>query len=253
VVDKESGACSPSGTRYLLDQGWLHGDGVIVGEPGNSQITTVHRGLYRFRLQIHGEATHTGMQAWEQGTQGRNAILDMARVTVALAEISLPAVSTPAFARRRSMLTFPTLIKGGSGINVVPASCEAYGHARLLPEISAHEVRRVIGEQLERLSITAYCLDDLVSVPAAETDQEAEIVQTLAGAAETITGRRPPLQGCGPACDGWMFITRGILTVCGYGVTCGGAHGADEWVDLASLRSITEVYAHAMVHFLGSR
>jgi succinyl-diaminopimelate desuccinylase len=250
VVDEESGACSPYGTRYLLEQGWLDGDSVIVGEPGNTQITTAHRGLYRFRLQIQGEATHTGMQAWEQGTRGHNAILDMARVTVALANISLPGASTTAFPRRRSMLTFPTLIKGGSGINVVPASCEAYGDARLLPGISSHEVRKVIEEQLKRLSITAYRLDDLVSVPAAETDQDAEIVQTLARAAETITGRRPPLQGCGPACDGWMFITRGIPTVCGYGVTCGGAHGADEWVDLESLRSITEVYAHAILHFL---
>lgn len=42
------------------------------------------------------------------------------------------------------MLTFPTLIHGVSGINVVPALCEAYGDARLLPGLSAERVRELI-------------------------------------------------------------------------------------------------------------
>jgi len=47
-----------------------------------------------------------------------------------------------------------------------------------------------------------------------------------------------------------MFLTRGIPTVCGYGVTCGGVHGADEWVDIESLRQITEVYATTIKNYL---
>ena len=96
-----------------------------------------------------------------------------------------------------------------------------------------------------------YRLDDLLIVPAAETNPQAEVVQTLATAVEALTGTQPRLEGSGPACDGWMFIRRGIPTVCGYGVTCGGVHGADEWVDLESLRRTTEIYAHTILHFLG--
>jgi acetylornithine deacetylase/succinyl-diaminopimelate desuccinylase-like protein len=47
-----------------------------------------------------------------------------------------------------------------------------------------------------------------------------------------------------------MFLARGIPTVCGYGVTCGGVHGADEWVDLESLRRVTEIYAHTVLSYL---
>jgi hypothetical protein len=54
----------------------------------------------------------------------------------------------------------------------------------------------------------------------------------------------------GPACDGWMFLARGIPTVYGYGVTYGGVHGADEWVDLESLRRVTEVYALTILSYL---
>jgi acetylornithine deacetylase/succinyl-diaminopimelate desuccinylase-like protein len=248
VVDEEPGACSPYGTKYLLKQGLLNGDAAIVGEPGNHMIAIGHRGLYRFRLTIYGEAAHTGIRAWEQGTRGHNAILDMARVSLALAESDLPCSSSLAFPKRKSVLTFPTLIRGGSGINVVPSSCEAYGDVRLLPGTSPEEIKRLIKEQLERLSIHSYHLDDLLEVPAAETNPQAEIVQTLAATIEAITGLRPRIEGSGPACDGWMFITRGISTVCGYGVTYGGVHGADEWVDLESLRSTTQVYAQTILH-----
>jgi len=117
--------------------------------------------------------------------------------------------------------------------------------------MTVDEIREFIKEQLVRLAITSYRLDDVLFVPAAETDPHAEIVQRLARAVETITDMRPRIVGSGPACDGWMFITRGIPTVCGYGVACEGVHGADEWVDLASVRSITEVYAHTMLSFCG--
>jgi succinyl-diaminopimelate desuccinylase len=175
----------------------------------------------------------------------------MARVALALSAYPFPQTASKAFPGRKSVLTFPTLIRGGSGINVVPSQCEAYGDVRLLPGLSADSVRELVREQLQKLSIEVYQLDDLLVVPAAETDPQAAIVQTLATAVETITGARPRVEGSGPACDGWMFMTRGIPTVCGYGVACGGVHGADEWVDLESLRKVTEVYAHTILDYCG--
>jgi succinyl-diaminopimelate desuccinylase len=251
VVDEEPGACSPFGTQYLLDQGLLSGDAAIIGESlARIKVSIAHRGLYRFRLSIKGEATHTGLKAWEQGRQGRNAILDMVQIAHALSEHPLPQTHSEAFPGRKSVLTFPTLIHGGSGINSVPDLCEAYGDVRLLPGLSADAVKRTIQEHLTALSIENYRLDDLIVVPAAETNAQAEIVRTLATSIEAITGIRPRLEGSGPACDGWMFLTQGIPTVCGYGVTCGGVHGADEWVDLESLRRVTEIYAHTVLSYL---
>jgi succinyl-diaminopimelate desuccinylase len=199
----------------------------MIGEPGEDKVSIAHRGLYRFRLRIQGEATHTGLRAWEQGQQGRNAILDMVRIALALSEHSLPQTHSEAFPDRKSVLTFPTLIHGGSGINIVPDFYEVYGDVRLLPGLSADVVKPTIQEHLTALSIEDYRLDDLIVVPAAETSAQAEMVRTLATSIEAITGTRPRLEGSGPAYDGWMFLARGIPTVCGYGVTCGGAHGAD--------------------------
>ena len=68
-----------------------------------------------------------------------------------------------------------------------------------------------------------------------------------------VSGVKLRTEGAGPACDGWMFITRGIPTVCGDGAACGGVHGADEWVDLKSVRSVTEIYAQTIMQYLNQK
>jgi acetylornithine deacetylase/succinyl-diaminopimelate desuccinylase-like protein len=103
------------------------------------------------------------------------------------------------------VLPFPTLIRGGSGINVVPSSCEAYGDVRLLPGTSPEEIKRLITERLERFSIPNSQLDDLLEVPAAETHPQAEVVQTQPAAVAVITGTQPRVEGSGPACAMRIF------------------------------------------------
>lgn len=250
VVDEESGACSAFGTRYLLDRGLLHGDAAIVGEPGDRKIATGHRGVYRFRLQTHGEGVHTGLKEWEEGTRGRNAVVDMARLAISLAACSLPYTPSATFPGRKPVLTFPTLIRGGNAVNMVPEMCEAYGDVRLLPGSSEEAIRQALTICLDQHADISYQFETVAFVPSAEIPQHAEIVQCLATNVEAVTGQTLRREGGGPACDGWMFISRGIPAVCGYGVACGGVHGADEWVDIESLRNVTKVYAQTIMHYL---
>lgn len=249
VVDEETGASSPYGTRFLLEQGYLDGDAAIIGEPGDNKIATGHRGVYRFRIRTRGESVHTGMKEWEKGTRGHNAILDMSRIIQALSRLSLPHKPSPAFPGRKNVLTFPTLITGGSGVNVVPEACEAYGDIRLMPGVSLEEVRKTIEGYLAPLDVF-YELQEIVFVPATETSSHTEIVKALTQSIHEVTSTSPRMEGAGPACDGWMFSMRGIETICGYGVACGGVHSADEWIDLDSLRSVTEIYARTILRYL---
>jgi len=250
VVDEESGACSPFGTRYLLEQELLRGDAVLVGEPGDRKVAIGHRGVYRFKMRTQGESVHTGLKEWEFKTRGHNAAVDMARIIQALSSCPVPHTPSDAFPGRKNVLTFPTLIQGGSSVNMVPESCEAYGDLRLMPGISANDARHMIERCLGPLGL-AYELHEVGFVPAVETLRSALIVETLAQSIEEVTGMKPRVEGAGPACDGWMFSTRGIETICGYGVECGGVHGADEWVGLASLQSVTEIYARTILNYLG--
>ncbi len=107
VVDEETGACSPYGTQYLLEQVGLRGDAAIVGEPGDRKVAIGHRGLYRFKVRTRGESVHTGLQEWEFKTRGRNATLDMVRIIQALSSCTFPHTPSEAFPGRKNVLTFP--------------------------------------------------------------------------------------------------------------------------------------------------
>src|SRR5579884_368410 len=239
VVDEEAGACSPYGTRYLLEQGLLRGDAAIVGEPGDRKIATGHRGVYRFHLRTFGETVHTGLKEWEMGAKGHNAAVDMASLSLALARFQIPYMPSASFPGRRPVLTFPTLVSAGKTINMVPDRCDAYGEIRLLPGITEEEIRRHLTQCLDETGIS-YTLETVAYVPAAEIPLDAEVVRVLSASIEAITGKTLRREGAGPACDGWQFMAHGIPAVCGYGVACSGVHGADEWASLSSLHEVTK-------------
>ena len=138
VVDEETGACSPYGTQYLIDQGCVP-KACFIGEHGSKYVRTAQRGGYRFKIITKGEAVHTGVSAWERGEMGHNAVVDMAKIIEALQGLEIPFKQAKMFEGRKPMFTFPTKISGGVAMNVVPALCEAYGDVRLLPGIATHK------------------------------------------------------------------------------------------------------------------
>jgi acetylornithine deacetylase/succinyl-diaminopimelate desuccinylase-like protein len=105
--------------------------------------------------------------------------------------------------------------------------------------------------QLDALPGLDYALDRLLFVPAVEIAPDEKIVRVLAQHAAAITGQTPTTLGCGPWNDGWMFITRGIPAVCGFGPNGAGVHGPDEYVTLDSVIDTTRIYARAVIDFLG--
>ncbi len=249
VVDEETGACSPYGTQYLLDQGCVP-KACLIGEHGSQFVRTAQRGSYRFKLSTKGEAVHTGVSAWERGEIGHNAVVDMAKIIEALQGLEIPYKQSRMFVGRKPVFTFPTKILGGVAMNSVPASCEAYGDVRLLPGNSDAQVKILMVERLQKLGIP-YEIQDLIYVPAVEIDPHDPLVTSLQKSVKAVMGYIPEPKVSGPATDGWMMVKRDIPTIMGFGPDGGGEHGKGEWVDLESLQKITEVYARFIVDYLG--
>lgn len=251
VVDEEPGACSKLGTQFLLNNG-VRAKAAIVAEPG-TQIGIGHRGGYRFKLTTHGEAVHTGTTAWQNKEKGKNAVYDMMKVIGALQEWDLPFKSARAFAGKKPVFSFPTLISGGTAINIVPELCEAYGDVRLMPGNSDKQVKFWIEERLKKLGKVSYDLDDLLFVPAVEIDEKEEVVEAMRNSYEQLLQKRPRIEGVGPWNDGWMFITRDIPTIVQVPLESGGSHSELEWVNLASLQQFTTSLTLTVLQFLGIR
>ncbi|OGY17797.1 MAG: hypothetical protein A2900_00195 [Candidatus Chisholmbacteria bacterium RIFCSPLOWO2_01_FULL_50_28] len=252
VVDEEPGGCSEFGTAYLLKQG-IRAKAAIIGKPGTSKIAIGNRGGYRFRLTTFGEAIHTGIRAWERKEAGRNAILDMAKAIVSLENLEIPYKPARAFIGRSPVFTFPTKISGGLSINSVPDKCVAYGDVRLMPGNSDKQVKIWIREKLTSIPGLRYELSDLLFVPSVEIDRKEEVVEVLAKHVREVFGFSPKIEGSGPWCDAWMLVTNDIPTVSGFGPDGAGYHGVNEWIDLESLRKVTEIYARVIVDYLGTR
>lgn len=252
TVDEEPGACSEFGTQFLLKQG-IRARAAIIGEPGTHKISIGTRGGYRFKLTTFGESIHTGRRAWERKEAGKNAIVDMARAALALENMEIPFKPARAFQGRSPVLTFPTKISGGISVNSVPDRCVAYGDVRLMPGNSDKQVKIWIREKLASFPGLRYELDDLLFVPAVEIDRKEEIVEILNKHAKAVLNTAPKIEGSGPWNDAWMLVTHDIPTVSGFGPEGDGYQGVNEWVDLASLQKVTEIYALVIMDYLGVR
>lgn len=250
VVDS-IGASSHYGTEYLLKKG-ITAKAAILGKPGTGKLCIGHRGGYRFRITTIGESIHTGRGAWERKEKGRNAVLDMARVAVALQSMELPYKPARAFPGRIPVFTFPTKISGGKMMYMVPDRCVAEGDVYLMPGNSDCQARLWIEDCLrEHCPDVVYELESLAYIPSVEIAKTEEIVERLLRNATEVLGVKPKVAGSGPWNEAWMLVTRDVPTVAGFGPDGENGHGIDEYVDLASLRNVTKIYARTITEYLG--
>ena len=145
-----------------------------------------------FSRADHGEVTHTGVKAWEQRRRGRNCHPRQGETSPGecCACTTGHAISSIPQPHVRADVSHPhsrgKWHQWGARAHVKHMAMCAYstGWQQMRSKHSSTE-------QLARLAIRTYQLVDVLFVPAAETTPQAEIVQTLALAVETITGVRP--------------------------------------------------------------
>ncbi len=253
VVDEESGASSPLGVRYLLDQGLLKAMGAIYTYASDI-ICVGHRGLMRIILGATGKAIHTGSTAWSQGRGGVNAVTGLAAILVELERLRLPAPSHPAFEGLGCTLTPGTLFQGGEYESMVPAYAEAMIDVRLMPGQEDSEVLSAIQQVIDAETAQRPGLKVSIgvknNVPGAAIPLDHPLVQAAQYYAHIITGREWSAMGAGPANEGYMLIGAGIPTLCGFGPHGDNAHAPNEWVDLASLPDTLAMYAGTIHDYL---
>ena len=86
---------------------------------------------------------------------------------------------------------------------------------------------------------------------AAVYNLDTDIARTLAASHRTQFGtdiKTAPLTG---VIDNRMFELYYGIPNCCYGATGGDYHGADEWVDLDSVRQVTKVLAATLIGWCG--
>lgn len=246
VVDEESGADSKLGAKFLLDKG-LSATSAIYTYPGVETVTIGHRGGVRLWVEATGEAVHTGSKSWQNREKGANAIEAISQFIGLLSEIKMKG-SHSLFPGYEFVLT-PTLIEGGVGESIVPDKAKVLIDARLLPNNNNDEYISKITELAKKLETQKISFDIKIknNVPAAVIKPNEKIVKILKRLDKEVMGIVPDIRGCGPWNEGYMFIRKGIPTICGFGAEGDGVHSADEYLKLDSLPKILEMYVRAAI------
>lgn len=246
VPDEETGATGTLGIKYLQREGLLQGAGAIYTYSGN-QITLGHRGLLRYRLTCQGESVHTGLDEWQDGVAGANAVTGMSRLLVALEDQRFAHSTIPYFDRYRPLITPGTVISGGTSVNIVPNACEALVDIRTTPELGLAEMQSLLDELIATLEANhpklCYRYELMNNLPAVISDEQSAIFPTLRDAAAEVRGEVPPYVVAGPANEGYLLIEAGIPTVCGFGPIGENAHAIDEYVEVDSLAQTALIFA----------
>jgi glutamate carboxypeptidase len=128
--DEEIG--SPSSAQKLGELARTSRLGLVFecGGPEGSVVTS-RRGLDRYRLEIHGEAGHSGTH---QGTK-ESAVVELAQQILKLEALNDPKSGISLNVGR---------IKGGAAVNIIPAEAEAELEVRFFEEQKGKEIEQRI-------------------------------------------------------------------------------------------------------------
>jgi succinyl-diaminopimelate desuccinylase len=233
------------GAAFLLEQGHVAPDAVIVGEPTSLRLVRAQRGACWIQVVTKGVAAHGS--APERGV---NAILHMAEVIRRLRG-SLPDVT-------HEVLGGPSInvgtVVGGEKVNMVPARCRAEIDRRTIPGETSEEVLAQVRRAIDDARADDPDLDADVEVlfhaQPFEVDETAAVVTQVSAALAEGTGRPAQLMGFRGASDARFFAEAGCeVVVCGPG-DIAVAHTIEEHIDLAELERAAVVYALAFARLL---
>jgi acetylornithine deacetylase len=234
VADEEYGSL---GTAGLVET--VRTDAAIVTEPTSLRICRAHKGYVWLEAVVEGRAAHGSR--FEEGV---DANLRMGRFLGGLAALERdlrhrpphPLVGPPSLHAAR--------LAGGSGLSTYAARCVVEIERRTTPgETEAGvvaEIANLLGPLLGDGTGCGASVRAFFSREPFEVGTDAGIVKALDRAAARVLGQPAAHYGDTPWMDSALLAGAGVETVV-FGPHGGGAHAAEEWVDLDSVRQTAEV------------
>ncbi len=253
------------GTKFLIDTvPHAIGDAVIVGDAGSPQVLRFgEKGFLWIEIEAsgraaHGAHVHLGVNALDRLRAALDAIDGMralppdapAAVTAAItaAKPLSERLCGPGEADVLSSVTVNVArMDGGTLPNLVPDRAAAAVDIRLPVGVSSAAARTALLAVLGRRDGISWRV--LRCVEPNFTHPDAEIVQRCAAAAAEVLGSAPAINMRVGASDARLYRAAGCPAVV-YGPTPYNMGGADEFVLLEELDTVTRVHALTALDFL---
>lgn len=267
VPDEESGG---DNTEMLLEQGILHGDACLLGEPTLPHHPVIgEKGGAWMRVTVHGEPGHARLQP----IAGGSAVRLGAQVVEALDQLwemqaQPPAELTkllhqseyttwqegaPEYAQLLYRPSYnPGVIRGGTNVNSVAEECVIEVDSRIPYGMTAEEVLSRTREIVETIAPGAIIEPFGIFGDPNWTREDRPVVKALEEGIEQVLGTEEPTFSVlmiGSS-DARYFRKHGIDTALYGPGELDTIHGYDESVAIADLVNAAEVYAETAIAFL---
>lgn len=251
VADEEHASC---GTEAVLER--LSGrlpDACLVGEPTWLDFAAAHRGYAVIEVEFTGVPAHSA-----QPELGVNAVAHVGRLLAAVAARGAELASGPGHPIAGCGSMMATVVSGGSSPFLIPATASAVIERRTVPgepvDSGLAEVQSILDEmKREDPSVQATASATLCR-DAWQFNERAEagvaLAGALAGALDATAGRAPPQVAFPYWMESALWEAAGVPTVV-CGPAGGGLHAAEEWVELAPVRTYTHSLIDALHTFCG--
>ena len=212
-------------------------DAAIVTEPTEMDLCVAHKGFMWIEVETRGKAAH-GSRFFE----GIDANLRMGRFLGLLEGLEVDLRARPPHPLVGPPSLHAALLQGGSEFSTYAARCQLTIERRTLPGETEAAVMGEIESLLDLLRTDPTfqaTARPLLTRNAFEVPADAAIVEAVRAAAGRL-GRVPQHIGKPFWMDSAILADAGIQTTI-IGPKGGGAHTAEEWVDLQSLAALAEI------------
>jgi acetylornithine deacetylase len=224
-------------------------DGAVVVEPTGLDLVTSHRGFAWATVTVHGRAAHGS-----RPDLGVDAIAKAGRVLTAIDELADRLAAGPRHPLLGTGSVHAGTIAGGAEPSSYPDACVVTIERRTIPgedHVTFERELRGILDERERTD-AAFAADLAITTHRGpfEAGAASEAAAAVAASFADVAGREPARRGEPFWTDCALLAAAGIDTVM-FGVDGGGAHAADEWVDLESLATVTATLEGTIVRYVG--
>jgi glutamate carboxypeptidase len=222
TTDEEIGSHA---SRELIMQASKDASAVLVLEASlDGKVKTGRKGTAMYVIKAVGLASHAGLEP----EKGINATVEIAAQILKLKNLESPEHGTT---------VVPTLLKGGTTANTVPADATLEIDARSFSQSDLERVDRAIRSFKAETAGARLEITGGLNRPVLEPVATKELYEIAEKVAKSM-GMAP--LGCaevGGASDGNFAAAAGARVLDGLGAIGGGAHAANEW---ASVNAIEE-------------
>lgn len=222
-------------------------DAAVVTEPTELRVCLAHKGFCWIEVETFGRAAHGS-----RFQEGIDANMRMGRFLALLDVLERelrgrtphPLVGPPSL--------HAAVLRGGTGTSTYADRCRLEIERRTVPGESEAQVVGEIQDIIDRLARADETfrarVRPFLTRDSFEIGSDAPIVTTVRDAVGAVLGRTAPVIGEPYWMDAALLGAAGIDTVV-IGPSGAGAHAAEEWVDLESVRQVAEILARVAMQF----